>query len=666
MSVFARNSARVRLDRSPSGSSLRALGVGRRRGVLARARSGARRSASFRSRSARGRDSRLGILAAVAVVGRAVAGAIAACCRSLALRSGSKNTFRRSSTRSSPRSKRATSAFVADASAERWRPTARRRAIRALRAPVAVAAVATIVLLAAPGRSGGAHSLAARRRFARARPRAAADRIASRLTPLVADVVAAGVQRRDARRRSTSRATFARSSEASSRCAAAATPRASSLTSVPTRSPRDRTRRPVVDRDFASRPQPVAIRLTDRTFQRIVAIEPVVDERRRSCSSRRRTTACCARRRAASRLAADASDDFGIATAAFEYIISSGEGETFKFKSGTLGAMQPSGRHATIASSISIDSLALKPGDIVHLRAVARDANNVTGPGIGVSETRAIRIARARRVRFRRRRRRRARRRRQERHQSSECSSCSPRRCRRRRPSLRRDTLRRRIATRSRSTKRSCVARSATSCSRDWAAIRAAKSTATRSRRSARRRWRRCWRAPILRRIAPTDPIDFEGDESPVVAVNKPLLEAYNAMWDAGRELEIGEPGRALPHMRRALAAIQKRETGRAFVSARSAAARRDRHQQVASQGERQRRVEHATRADVVRFGESRARRSFRRDHRAGGARSARGDRLAARAAHRRAGRCAGVRRRAERCRERDAARKERRGDRRH
>jgi len=54
------------------------------------------------------------------------------------------------------------------------------------------------------------------------------------------------------------------------------------------------------------------------------------------------------------------------------------------------------------------------------------------------------------------------------------------------------------------------------------------------------------------------DPIDFAGGESPVVAVNKPLLEAYNAMWDASTALEIGEPGNALPHMRRALAAIQK------------------------------------------------------------------------------------------------------------
>ena len=57
---------------------------------------------------------------------------------------------------------------------------------------------------------------------------------------------------------------------------------------------------------------------------------------------------------------------------------------------------------------------------------------------------------------------------------------------------------------------------------------------------------------------ASTNPIDFEGDETPVVAVNKPLLEAYNAMWDATTHLELGEIDRALPFMRRALDAIQR------------------------------------------------------------------------------------------------------------
>ena len=51
---------------------------------------------------------------------------------------------------------------------------------------------------------------------------------------------------------------------------------------------------------------------------------------------------------------------------------------------------------------------------------------------------------------------------------------------------------------------------------------------------------------------------DFEGDETPVVAVNRPLLEAYNAMWDASRSLEVGEPGARAPAHARALAAIQR------------------------------------------------------------------------------------------------------------
>jgi hypothetical protein len=52
--------------------------------------------------------------------------------------------------------------------------------------------------------------------------------------------------------------------------------------------------------------------------------------------------------------------------------------------------------------------------------------------------------------------------------------------------------------------------------------------------------------------------MDVEGDETPILAINKPLLEAFNAMWDAGRSLEVGEPAKALPPMRIALAAIER------------------------------------------------------------------------------------------------------------
>jgi hypothetical protein len=52
--------------------------------------------------------------------------------------------------------------------------------------------------------------------------------------------------------------------------------------------------------------------------------------------------------------------------------------------------------------------------------------------------------------------------------------------------------------------------------------------------------------------------LDFEGDETPVVAINRPLLEAYNFMWDASRELNQAAPERALPSMYKALEAIQR------------------------------------------------------------------------------------------------------------
>lgn len=67
--------------------------------------------------------------------------------------------------------------------------------------------------------------------------------------------------------------------------------------------------------------------------------------------------------------------------------------------------------------------------------------------------------------------------------------------------------------------------------------------------------------------------LDFSQDETPVVALNRPLLEAYNAMWAAGRELEIGEARRALPHMRDALEAIQRaRQAERIYLRGRPTA----------------------------------------------------------------------------------------------
>jgi hypothetical protein len=52
--------------------------------------------------------------------------------------------------------------------------------------------------------------------------------------------------------------------------------------------------------------------------------------------------------------------------------------------------------------------------------------------------------------------------------------------------------------------------------------------------------------------------LDHEGDETPVVAINRPLLEAYNHMWRASSELETADPGAAIPWMERAIEALQR------------------------------------------------------------------------------------------------------------
>ncbi|MEO7455500.1 MAG: hypothetical protein ABIY52_04510, partial [Gemmatimonadaceae bacterium] len=103
-------------------------------------------------------------------------------------------------------------------------------------------------------------------------------------------------------------------------------------------------------------------------------------------------------RRATGRLPlrAQLRDDIGLRDAAFEIVITSGGGENFTFRTATLARSSLGGRlDGLLEMRLSLDSLQLKPGDILQLRAIAHDANNINGPGLGASETRALRVARA-------------------------------------------------------------------------------------------------------------------------------------------------------------------------------------------------------------------------------------------------------------------------------
>ena len=443
--------------------------------------------------------------------------------------------------------------FVAGASTDRWISTAQRRAVASLRAPLSALVAATIIILILPS---GAVARVRSPRAGDSLDRAGTSRAGrgNRLSPLVAEVAPPAYtgqasttidEPADVRALAGSRVTLRGRGSGDGILMVA---------SGDTLQPGTRDDRWSVPFTVGSRP--MAVRLSDGTDARIIAVEPIADNAPVVTLVTPPHDSVFRAPVGRIALTADASDDIGLAIGAFEYIVSSGEGETFTFRSGTIGAKRLDAKTATLSASIRLDSLALKPGDILHLRAVARDANDISGPGVGTSETRAIRIARAGE------------------YDSIAVEAAAPsdaekgmisqrmlimlaEALQQKRPRLARDT----------------VVRESHSIAADQKKLRrtvgdivftrlggnpsAEETNDEENPQLAKSMTELLARADSATNQS-TDPVDFQGGEAPVVAVNKPLLEAYNAMWDAAVNLEQGEPDRALPHMRAALAAIQK------------------------------------------------------------------------------------------------------------
>ena len=95
-------------------------------------------------------------------------------------------------------------------------------------------------------------------------------------------------------------------------------------------------------------------------------------------------------------LNATATDDVGLATGYFEYLITSGSGEIFTGRTITTPVVNfGASRSGSISATLNLASLKLVEGDIVSMRAIAQDGNTLSGPGVAKSDTRTIRIARA-------------------------------------------------------------------------------------------------------------------------------------------------------------------------------------------------------------------------------------------------------------------------------
>ncbi len=256
-------------------------------------------------------------------------------------------------------------------------------------------------------------------------------------------------------------------------------------------------------------------------------------------------------------------DDLGLANAAFELIVSSGEGERFTARTVRVGARAYARNHdgnirdAVLRVALNLDSMLLGPGDIIHLRAVARDAHPAASREIGTSETRSFRIARV------------------SEYDSIDVDPAPP-------PEVDKSLMSQRmllLLTEKLAARRLRLARpvlldESSKLARDQVRLRLAvgdvvfqrlggASSGAHAEGAADKAGPPIGKADLL--------AEEEGDDSPVVAINKPLLEAYNAMWDAGRALEQGDTKGAIPHMKIALAAIERsRAASRLYLRGKS------------------------------------------------------------------------------------------------
>lgn len=128
---------------------------------------------------------------------------------------------------------------------------------------------------------------------------------------------------------------------------------------------------------------------------RLLAITAVLDQPPRVLLQQPAQDMVLARPAGRIPIVARADDDFSVARLALSYIRSRGGGESFAFEEGELQWSQLSGpgKQRLAAYTLDVAAAGLQPGDVLHIRAVATDRNPQAGQSEAVSETRIIRIA---------------------------------------------------------------------------------------------------------------------------------------------------------------------------------------------------------------------------------------------------------------------------------
>ena len=142
--------------------------------------------------------------------------------------------------------------------------------------------------------------------------------------------------------------------------------------------------------------KPAALTFRDRDFERIIVLEPRTDNPPRVVLTSPERDSTLRVPRLVLNLNATATDDVGLNGGYFEYLITTGSGELFSARTVTTPIVRFGGnRRGSLAATLDLASLKLNQGDVVSIRAITQDVNTLTGPGLATSDTRTYRIARA-------------------------------------------------------------------------------------------------------------------------------------------------------------------------------------------------------------------------------------------------------------------------------
>ncbi|MEO7218690.1 MAG: hypothetical protein ABI026_10900 [Gemmatimonadaceae bacterium] len=270
------------------------------------------------------------------------------------------------------------------------------------------------------------------------------------------------------------------------------------------------------------------VALRDRRYDRVMAVIPVSDQPP-SVVLIQPTRDTVWRRVPSGSISfiARADDDVGLANGHIEYTVTTGTGEIFKSRTSSAGATLFKGnRSGRLSTSLMFAQLGLTEGAILSVRAVVSDNNALTGPAISTSDTRTFRVARS------------------DEYDSLAVEAAPP-------PPEQRSLLTQRmliVSAESLFKKRQALAareyiKSAGRIGADQADLR----------------------KKVYNILYEQDEAGGEGgvegdDEelNPQLVINRDLKQAYDAMWDAERSLNIGEINIALPFMTAAAHALDR------------------------------------------------------------------------------------------------------------